>query len=56
MNSCSMLFSMSKDRIFRPGSKESMFSKESISTMRSVLMSPGTSWPSSLMQDPMSVS
>ena len=34
--SCRTLFSMSKERIFNPGSKESMFSKESIFTIRSV--------------------
>ena len=34
--SCRTLFSISNDRILSPGSKESMFSKESILTIRSV--------------------
>ena len=56
MNSCSTLFSMSKDSILRPGSKESMFSKDSMSTVRSVQPHPSAEVPVTRMHAPMSVS
>ena len=56
MNSCSMLFSISNDRILSPGSKESMFSKDDIPTTRSVLYFPSSISPVTLMQDPISMS
>ena len=47
---------MSKDRILSPGSKESRFSKDSISTVRSVHLSLWTGSPITRMHDPMSES
>ena len=56
MKSCSTLFSMSKDRILSPGSKESIFSKDSSSTVRSVHLPLSTGCPVARMQEPMSMS
>ena len=47
---------MSKDSILSPGSNESMFSNDSMSTVRSVHLSLPTASPVTRMQDPMSVS
>ena len=47
---------MSKERILNPGSKESMFSNEDISSVMSVRYPLSTGSPDTRMHDPMSTS